>query len=223
MLPDASGHCAASVSRGKLLSVYNYTRKVLQARIPGGLLQELCAAADNAKSLQSIINLAASKLGDPIVFCDMEFGVVASSSTIPVVDPLWIDNIAKGYCSYDFIEGVKALESVKSAELSTDAHEVTCDLSPYRKITSKVLSQGMQIGFVLMFGSETPISHAHFDMLRQVSEAITYGVRNYASYLCGASTAISSSFIICSSAPRPKILSRASPRFRCRSVWRQSA
>ena len=183
LLSDASDHCVASVSRGELLSVYNYTRKVLQAGVSEGLFQELCAAADNARSLQSIINLAASKLGDPIVFCDMEFSVVASSSTIPVVDPLWVKNIAKGYCSYDFIEGVKALESVKSAELSADAHEVTCDRSPCRKITSKVLSQGMQIGFVLMFGSETPISPAHFDMLRQVSEAITYSVRNYAPYL----------------------------------------
>lgn len=175
--------CFAAVPDKCLFAAFNLARKIVDASTGHGLYDELTRIADKTQDIDAVLNAAAIKLGNSLVFSDSEYRIVSSSTSIPVVDPLWTTYISQGYCNYDFVMAATQLEPVRKASYTTDTIEVTCSESPYRKLSSKVLHGGVQIGFVLMIASATPVLLVHFDMLRSVSQALTYTISNYATYL----------------------------------------
>lgn len=178
MVPDCAGVCSVAVVPQKyILQTFNLARRLIESE---NLYDELAALADRTQTIQSLIDAATVKVGNSLVFCDMEYRVIASSSLIPVLDPLWKDNIAKGYCSYDFVSEAMTIETVKNAPKCPGTMDVTRPESPYRKLVSYVCCRGAVIGFVLMIASELPLSLAHFNMLRSISDAIAYAVERYA-------------------------------------------
>lgn len=170
---------AALVESSSLFSIFNQARTYIESNRSRGLYEELKALADETHSLESVLNAAAIRLGNSLVFNDMTFKIIANSTSIPVIDPLWKENIRQGYCSYDFISAVKELEPLKNAAMTLDAVEVTCPESPYRKLSCKVFHGGMQIGFVLMIEGETMFMPSHREMLGTVSQALSYTVGRY--------------------------------------------
>ena len=129
--------------------------------------------------MDAVLNTASVRLGSSLIFNDMTFKILASSKSVPILDPLWQENIRQGYCNYDFIQAVKQLEPLKNAALTTAAIEVTCPESPYRKMSSKVFHKGLQVGFVLMIEGETPFLPSHREMLGTVSLALSYTIARY--------------------------------------------
>lgn len=184
VFPDgAVMRCAARAKESDLFLAFNLSHKLIDFSTGRGLYDELIAIADQKRDVAAILNTAAVRLGNSLVFSDMEYRVISSASSIPVVDPLWVNYIKQGYCPYEFVVGAAQLESVRMAPFTTDAFEVTCPESPYRKLSSKVLVHGVQVGFLLMIASETRITLAHFDMLKCVSLALAYEIEKYEAYL----------------------------------------
>lgn len=182
--PELAGvPCLAAVPESGLFAAFNEARRIVDAATGHGIYDELVRMADKTRDIDAVLNAAAVKLGNSLVFSDSEYRVISSSTVIPVIDPLWTTYIRQGYCNYDFVAAATQLESVRKAPYTTDPIEVTCPESPYKKLSSKVLHGGIQIGFVLMIASATPVLLAHFDMLRSVSLALTYTISNYATYL----------------------------------------
>lgn len=175
--------CLAAVPDTCLFAAFNLARKIVDASTGHGLYDELIRLADKTQNIDVVLNAAATKLGNSLVFSDNEYRIISNSTSIPVVDPLWTTYISQGYCNYDFVMAATQLEPVRKAPYTADTIEVTCSESPYRKLSSKVLHIGIQIGFVLMIASATPVLLVHFDMLRSVSQALTYTISNYATYL----------------------------------------
>jgi hypothetical protein len=175
--------CFAVVPEDGLFAAFNRARKIVDSSTGHGLYEELTQIADKTHDVDAVLNAAATKLGNSLVFSDNEYRIISSSTSIPVVDRLWSMYISQGYCNYDFVMAAAQMESVRKASYTADAIEVTCSESPYRKLSSKVLHGGVQIGFVLMIASATPVLLAHFDMLRSVSQALAYTISNYATYL----------------------------------------
>ena len=58
--------------------------------------------AISSKNLDSVINYASLKLGNCLILCDKNFTIISHSSYIPVTDPIWKENIEKGYKSLAF-------------------------------------------------------------------------------------------------------------------------
>ena len=98
---------------------------------------ELIKRSDETRNLDMVLNAASTILGNSVLFSDMNFKIVSHSTTIPVNDPLWKENVERGFCSYEFIAAVRQLEAVQKAARTTDAIEVSCTESPYRKLSSK--------------------------------------------------------------------------------------
>lgn len=170
---------AALVTKEDLFPIFNTAKALIETDCSKGILDELIALADETHSIEAVIDAASVKLGDSLVFCDMNYKIIASSASIPVRDLLWKKNIRQGYCDYEFINAVKELNSVRNASQSTAAVEVTCSQSPYRKISCKVFHNKLQIGFLLMIKDENPILPSHLEILSTVSNAISYTVAYY--------------------------------------------
>ncbi|MCB7304590.1 helix-turn-helix domain-containing protein [Bariatricus massiliensis] len=174
---DASN--IALVLEQDLFALFNQTKNVIETTRSSSLYEELTSLAAQTKSLDSVLNSASIHLGNSLIFSDMSFKIIASSTSIPVTDPIWKENIRQGYCSYEFISAVKELEPVKNASLTTDAIEVSCSESPYRKLSSKVFHNGVQIGFLLMIEGESLFMPSHREMLSTVSHAVSYTITRY--------------------------------------------
>lgn len=162
-----------------LFPIFNDAKTLIDRTSSKGIFEELTELADRTHSIETVIDAASIRLGSSLLFCDMNFKIIACSFTIPVKDPLWSENTLQGYCSYDFISGVRELKAVQNASSTTAAIEVTCPQSPYRKLTSKVFHNQTQIGFLLMIEGDNLILPSHFDLLSTISHVISYTIAYY--------------------------------------------
>lgn len=177
ILPDVKN--LALVEEDSLFPLFNEAKTLIQTTYGKGIFEELTALADQTNSIDAVLDAASVRLGNSLLFCDMNFKIIAHSRSIPVLDPLWIENIKQGYCSYEFIKEVKELDSIKNAAQTTAAIEVTCSKSPYRKLSSKVFHNRMQIGFLLMIECENKFLPYHYEMLSTVNHIISYTIDYY--------------------------------------------
>jgi len=182
-LPPPTGCNAAVVAEEDLFSLFNTVKSLIETTRSKGFFEELTALADSSRSIEAVIDAASVRLGNFLVFCDMNFKIIAKSISIPVLDPLWIENTVQGYCSYEFILAVKDLTAIKNASMTTSAFEVVCSQSSNRKISSKVFHYKTQIGFLLMIEGDTPFLPSHFEMLSTISHAVSYTIAYYTSNL----------------------------------------
>lgn len=88
------------------------------------------------------------------------------------------------------INAVKELDSIKNASKAktTTAIEVSCNKSPYHKLSSKVFRNGVQVGFLLMIESNNNLLPYHYEMLSTISHIISYTIDYYAPDLFEASS-----------------------------------
>lgn len=182
LLPGAMGNIAL-VAEDSLFTIFNDAKTLLETTYTKGIFEELTALADKSHNVEAVIEAASVRLGNSLLFCDMNFKIIASSTSIPILDPLWIENTKQGYCGYDFISEVKALKPIRNASQTTAPVEVTCPKSPYRKLSSKVFHNQSQIGFLLMIEGENPIHPSHFEMLSTISHVVSYTVAYYTTEL----------------------------------------
>jgi len=185
-LTGAAGDLALAAPES-LFALFNAARQRLESS--RGLYAELLEAAAGAAGIDPVINLAASKLGNPVVLLDADFKILAHSTLFPIEDPLWAENIRQGYCSYEFVSAVAELDAVKNAAPTSDPVVVTCYASPLRKLSSKIFIGGKRVGIVLMLEKETPISSVHMELLPIISAAAGDAIARYAPYLISGSTA----------------------------------
>ena len=167
------------IEEDSLFPIFNDTKTLIDSTSSKGIFEELTELADTTHNIETVIDAASIRLGSSLLLCDMNFKIIAYSSTIPVRDPLWTENTLQGYCSYDFISGVRELRAVQNASSTTAAIEVTCPQSPYRKLTSKVFHNQTQIGFLLMIEGENSVLPSHFDLLSTISHVISYTIAYY--------------------------------------------
>lgn len=166
-----------------LFSIFNEVKSYLEKDINSTLYEDLITIADKTRNLNSVIDLASINLGQSLLLCDTTFKIIASSSSIPVSDPLWSENVKKGYCNYDFIRAVKSLPSIKNLSKSSSPVEVTCSESPNRKFTKKVFLNERQIGFILMIEGQKKISSSNDELLKIICDAVEYTIKKYISNL----------------------------------------
>ncbi|ADL05237.1 PucR family transcriptional regulator [Lacrimispora saccharolytica] len=176
--PLSTGGNIALVTEDSLFPIFNDAKALIEATRKG-IFEELTALADKTHSIEAVIDAASVRLGNSLLFCDMNFKIIAASSSVPVLDPLWIENTKQGYCCYEFISEVKKLKSIRNASQTTAAIEVTCNKSPYRKLSCKVFHNQTQIGFLLLIEGENNVLPSHFEMLSTTSHVISYTISYY--------------------------------------------
>ena len=173
----------ALAEEGELFFLFNLSKSLIEASRSPGLYTELMDCAARTGSVSAFIDLAASRLGSPVVLVDRDFKVLAFSSIYPIDDPIWAQNVRQGYCCYEFVSAVGELESVKRAPDSSEPVLVTCSASPSQKLSSKVFWGGEMIGYVIALEGESSFGPAHFEQLALVSAASGDMLARYAPYL----------------------------------------
>lgn len=178
----------AVVDNKQLFSSFNEAKKILNSTRHIGLYKELLELVSETRNIQSLINSAATKLGNSIILLDVNYKVLFHSTIFPITDRFWKENVTKGYCNYEFICAINELDAIKNSPNTPETIDVTCPASSIRKLCSKVFHNGVMIGNVLMLEKETPITPTHMELLRAVSLVTGEALSRYTPYLLPASS-----------------------------------
>ena len=81
---------------------------------------------------------ASKILNNPIVVIDLSYRILAHSDADDINENIWLENIQRGYCSYEFIAEVKKLKSFQIGIKYDLPYELNFGDSSILSIVSKV-------------------------------------------------------------------------------------
>lgn len=130
---------------------------------------KLTAMSVSGESQQNIIDAAAEIVCNPLIIVDTSFKVLGYSENYKVKDKLWIENINRGYCTYDFLVLADELAPKQKAPENSEAYEIYCPISPTSKLGSKIYWDNTLIGYTFVFEEYSPISFKQMEFLPFIS------------------------------------------------------
>lgn len=166
----------AVIPSDNFAKVFNILQDALTDSSSNKFYNYLVEVADEVKSTEALIDVASQSFNASLILIDRDFRIIGYSTQIPVTDPIWSENIKKGYCDYEFVSEVKKLKSVQMADNSTLPFEVTCPSSPYRKLACRVYCKDAWVGSLILIEGEGTYHCSHKDMLQTLSGIAGYSI-----------------------------------------------
>lgn len=172
VLPRGSSY--ARIRQEDVYDVFNMAKDLIYEDLRGkSIFFELAQMAMGEKKMGCIINAAATLLGNALILVDLGQKVLAYSTNYEIMDPLWAQNIERGYCSYEFVQKVR--NSKHMQEWSRRGNEIQLitlpgDMQP--KLVARIVHGGHVAGAVVMIEHHTPIARSHKRLLPLVGRLL---------------------------------------------------
>lgn len=160
-LPAGSMH--ALFHSDDLCNLFNRAKElILQDLRLSDKYFELARTSLAGANVSALINEAASIVGNALILVDSADRVLASSTNYEIFDPLWVQNVERGYCSYEFVQKVRTNREMQEwSKLGSETQLITLpgDLQP--KLVARVEQEGHVAGALVMVVHHTPIQSIH--------------------------------------------------------------
>jgi len=168
------GSSCAQILEDDLYDLFNTAKDLIMGDLKeGSMLYELAHMALSGKNISSVINAAASLLGNALIFVDVSQKVLAYSTNYEIMDKLWVENIAKGYCSYEFVQKVRTNNQMREwSKKGSETQFITLPGDKQRKLVARITQEGHVVGAVVMIEHHTPIVHSHIRQLPLVGRIL---------------------------------------------------
>lgn len=165
LLPDGSNY--AHIRNEDLYDLFNMAKDLIFEDLRGGgVFFELAEMALNGKSISYVINTAATLLGNALILVDSSQKVLVHSTNFEIVDPLWAQNIERGYCSYEFIQKVRSDKNMKEwSKYGSETQLITLPGDKQPKLVARITQEGHVVGALIMIVHHMPIDRNHLRLL----------------------------------------------------------
>lgn len=134
---------------------------------------ELLNSLLNDKGLEDMVKSASEILDNPVIVIDSSYRILVSSDTSEIKDNYWIENIKKGYCSYDYISYVRNIKSFKQAPNNIKPFVINCDKSPIERWLTKIFVHGKLAGYIVLLLSKSEMKEKYKEILPVISNVIS--------------------------------------------------
>ncbi|MGE5679019.1 MAG: PucR family transcriptional regulator [Pseudomonadota bacterium] len=193
-LPEGSS--CARIKEEDIYGLFNIAKDLIFEELrEGGMFFELSHMALSGKSLAYVINSAATLLGNALILVDLSQKVLAYSTNYEIADPLWAQNIERGYCSYEFVQKVRSNKDMKEwSKGGQETQVITLPGDRQPKLVARIVHEGHVVGSVIMIAHHAVIGRGHrrqlpligkilFDVFNRDSASGTYNGSIYSTIL----------------------------------------
>lgn len=125
----------------------------------------------HGKSLSAILDIAREKTQNPFVALDISGKILAYSTPFDVSDPLWIQSVANGYCSYEFMKHIEKIRNKRSTPRNSEPFVSVCEENRMVYLCSKIMVRNNLRGYVFMLVNRTQIDKKSRELISQISRA----------------------------------------------------
>ncbi|WP_461207798.1 PucR family transcriptional regulator [Clostridium sp. DL1XJH146] len=132
----------------------------------------LSSLLDN-KGLNDMVRLSSEILDNPVIIIDSSYRIIASSDTKEINDNYWIENIKKGYCSYDYISYVRKIKSFKESPNNMKPFVVICDKSPIERWLCKIFIHGKLAGYIVLLLTKSAMQEKYKEILPMIANVVS--------------------------------------------------
>ncbi len=130
---------------------------------------QLVAMVLRGDSVTSVLNLAASQLGNPLIVVDTSYHVLSYSDKHKISDPFWLENIKRGYSTYEFIASINEILTNLDALNDSSSFIVTCPATPKSKLCAEIFWNDFLIGYIIMLEEDNTLQPYHKELLPKIS------------------------------------------------------
>lgn len=171
-LPEKS--CLAIISSKDSKNILNLCKEILFESFKSeSVLLEITQANINGKNIVSVINSAASFVGNALILIDSNLKILAYSNIFDIMDPLWDKNIKQGYLDSDFMQKVRLNKDMQEWDKDGEDTKIITlqgDIQP--KLVTRILQKGHLVGALIMVVHHTQINSYHLKQLPQIGRVL---------------------------------------------------
>lgn len=137
------------------------------------ILYKIAEEALQGKNIVTLLNTAASIIGNALILVDSSMKILAYSTNFEIMDPLWAENIKSDYYSYEFMQKVKANQEMKEwSKCGEDSRIITLEGDIQPKLVTRITQNGHIVGALIMINHHKPIDHSHIKQLPQIGKIL---------------------------------------------------
>lgn len=119
----------------------------------------------SGKGIDHIVNVGCEILGNPICILDLSFKLIASSKNIVVDDPIWIELLTKGYCSYEFVPMASIQKFIEVVHKSKTPVFMGKDKFRIPRIISNIKVDNKVVGYITALECEKPFTRSDIELI----------------------------------------------------------
>lgn len=117
------------------------------------------------KGIEHIVNIGSDLLNNPICIIDLSFKLLAASKKIQVDDPIWIELLTKGYCSFDFVSMSNAEKFIELVHTSNSPVFMSKDKFRIPRIVSNIKVNNKVVGYVVALECEKSFNEDDLELI----------------------------------------------------------
>lgn len=171
-LPEGSTY--ARIRLDDMCSLFNTAKNLIYRDLhEEAIFFDLAQMAANDKNVEHIINAAAALLGNALILVDSGQKVLAYSTNYEIVDPLWAQNVRRGYCSFEFVQIVRSSKDMKEwSKGGNETRLITLPLDRQPKLVARITHKNHVVGALVMIVHHKPVGHLHLRLLPLIGKLL---------------------------------------------------
>lgn len=163
-----------AIVKGDLFEIYKSAKDIFYRDLKSqSILYRVSEEALNGKDVVSLINTAATLIGNALILVDINMKVLVHSTDFEIMDPSWAENIKKGQYTSEFIQKVKANKEMQEWKKSDgETKIITLDDDNQAKLVTRITQAGHIVGGLIMIVHHTPINYSHVKQLNKIGKIL---------------------------------------------------
>lgn len=168
------GSCCGLVKDKDIPGIITMAKGILCEDLKSqAILYEIAQAAMDNKDIASLIDSAASLIGNALILVDSKMNVLVHSTSFEIMDPLWLENIKKGHYTYEFSQKVKANKEMQEwTKGGEELKIITLEGDIQEKLVARITQKGHIVGGLIMIAHHMPINPNHMKQLPQIGKIL---------------------------------------------------
>lgn len=173
-IPLPEGSNSSTVRHEDFWDVFNLANELIYESLNAeASLFQLSQGALSGQSIVSLINSAATLLGNALILVSTDSKVLAHSTNYEIMDPLWKDNVNKGHYSEEFRQLVRANKDISQwGKQDGETKIISLSKDVQKKLVARIIKDGHLVGSLIMIEHHSKISISHTKQLPLVGKIL---------------------------------------------------